>query len=112
MSPAEPEHEEFSADREFSILDGAVEGGNPRLRWLPPFVNRAGDVEGAFDPFFLPFITVEVCVWDGDHYVAGPIASLGLAYFFHEEDPNLLWASDLKELHDPSRVFSPPREEV
>ena len=67
--------EELSAGPQYSILDGAVEGGNPSFRWLPPIVMRSGAIEGEFDASLLPFITVEVCVWDGENCVGDPVAS-------------------------------------
>ena len=75
-SPVQPERDgPSSAGIQSAILDGGVAGGNPGFWWLPPMVKQGGKIEGEFDSSFLPFITVEVCEWDGSVCVGQLIRS-------------------------------------
>jgi concanavalin A-like lectin/glucanase superfamily protein/ZU5 domain-containing protein len=59
-----------------AILDGSREGGNPGLLWLPPIVPHATALEGDLDESLLPFLSVEICEWDGAACVGEPLAVL------------------------------------
>jgi Concanavalin A-like lectin/glucanases superfamily/PGAP1-like protein len=74
ISPVHPEVSEDSPVLR-SIVDASAEGGNPGFSWLSPIVKNVGEIEGEFDPSFLPFITVEICELSAEVCVGEPIRS-------------------------------------
>lgn len=57
-----------------AILDGTREGGNPGFFWDRPInPNPSDEIYEDFDPSLLPFLYVEVCLWDGSACVGDPL---------------------------------------
>ncbi|MDX1390119.1 MAG: hypothetical protein R3344_13070, partial [Acidobacteriota bacterium] len=56
------------------VADGPAIKTVPHFFFLPPIgEDVAGDSD--FDPDFLPYLTVEICAWDGTACVGTPIAT-------------------------------------
>jgi pimeloyl-ACP methyl ester carboxylesterase len=72
-SPVQPELAGVVAPS-LAILDGSREGGNPGFLWLPPIVPHATALGGELDESLLPFLSVEICEWDGAACVGEPLA--------------------------------------